>query len=431
MVEVVPFSGLLFNPDKTGPLDRVIAPPYDVISPEQQNALYQKSPYNIVRLILGKEYPEDNEKDNRYVRSAQTFRDWMEQKVLVPDARPGFYVYRQDYSFDGRQWSRLGFFARVRAEEFSRGNICPHEFTLAKAKKDRRLLLEACRANFSPVFGLFSDPRGAVDQKLLEATGEKPIAEIHDGSVTHRFWRLQAEAALDSISEQFKEKKIIIADGHHRYETALAYHKDHGHEVPDSAHVMMFLTNMESESLSIFPIHRMVKSPAPFDKEAFLTRVQEFFEVTPLDKNLAPEDLQEVLAKEGQSQTAFCVYLGQGTTMLLTLKDPQNILPFLRDDEPPELKVLDVAQLHAILLRGLLGIDTKNPDHQNYVAYTVDLQESMRRVDGGEFNAAFWVNPTRIEQVRRLAEQGIRLPQKATYFYPKLLSGLVINRFQP
>ncbi|SVE03801.1 uncharacterized protein METZ01_LOCUS456655, partial [marine metagenome] len=160
MVDIVPFQGLLFNQNKTGAADQVTAPPYDVISPQQQDELYKKNPFNVVRLILEKQYPEDNEENNRYTRSSATFKKWIEDEVLVKDKKPGFYVYNQEYTSEGQPVCRVGFFARVRTEDFSSGNICPHEFTLAKAKQDRMNLMKACRANFSPVFGLFSDPSG-------------------------------------------------------------------------------------------------------------------------------------------------------------------------------------------------------------------------------------------------------------------------------
>jgi len=428
MVDIVPFTGYLYNQQKTGPLDQVTAPPYDVISPDAQEKLYTQSPYNVVRLILGRQSPEDTDDDNRYTRSAKVFNEWMQNQVLSKDTTPAFYVYSQDYHFQGKQLSRTGFFARVKIEDFSTGNICPHEFTLAKAKKDRMHLLEACQANFSPIFGLFSDPDGFVDQKLERVKQENPLTVIEESDVTHRFWRLQDSEPIQAIEKSFKAKKIYIADGHHRYETALAYHKTHGSEVPDSAHVMMFLTNLNSENMSIFPIHRMIRCSGPFDRQGFLARLGEFFDVAPIASNTT--NIASLLKKSGEDKISFVVYLGKDNGHLLKLKDPASILPFLQADEPEDLQVLDVAQLHALVIRNLLQIDTKQSDHQQYVAYTVEIQAAMDRVDSGEFDLAFFVNATKMDQVRRLAEKGIRLPQKATYFYPKLLSGLVINKFE-
>lgn len=432
MVDIVPFSGYLYNQEKTGPIDQVIAPPYDVISPDDQEKLYANSPFNVVRLILGRESPEDTDQDNRYTRAAAVFSDWIASGVLTQDPTPTFYVYSQDYEFQGKQLSRMGFFARVKVEDFSTGNICPHEFTLAKAKKDRTQLLETCRANFSPIFGLFSDPEGHVDKKLETVKREDPLAVVEDGQVTHRFWRLKDSKVIAAIAKSFADKKITIADGHHRYETALAFHKAHAGDVPDSAHVMMFLTNLNSENMSIFPIHRVIRCPEAFAGKAFLSRISEFFEVEPIASGATAEDISSLLQKSGTSENniSFVVYLGKNNAYLLKLKDTKNVIPFLQPDEPADMQVLDVIQLHALVLRQLLHIDTKRTDHQQYMSYKVDMTVAMGMVDSGEYDLAFFMNATKMDQVRRLAEKGIRLPQKATFFYPKLLSGLVINKFE-
>ncbi|KMP11306.1 hypothetical protein UR09_03640, partial [Candidatus Nitromaritima sp. SCGC AAA799-A02] len=416
---------------KTGPADQVTAPPYDVISPQQQDALYKKNPFNIVRLILEKQYPDDHEENNRYTRSSATFKQWIEEQVLVRDEKPGFYVYSQEYTFDGQSVCRTGFFARVRTEDFSEGNICPHEFTLAKAKQDRMQLLKACKANFSPIFGLFSDPAGEVDARLAEAMRGEPFAVVEENGILHKAWRLDDEATLDFIAKRFKDKKIYIADGHHRYETALNYHKENGNAVGDSAHVMMFLTNLEAQSLAIYPIHRLIKSPLPFDEADFMNEVENYFNVEPLNEGTGKEEIQNALESAGEDEIVFYVYLGEGRGRFIRLKDKANMLPLLNEDEPADLQVLGVAQLHTVVLKNILKIDTKQPDSQQYVTYKVDMTEALNRVDSGEFDLAFFMNATRIDQVRKLAEKGIRLPQKATFFYPKLLSGLVINKFGP
>jgi uncharacterized protein (DUF1015 family) len=433
MVDIVPFKGLLFNLDKVGSMSQVVAPPYDVITSSQQEAFYDKSPHNIVRLILGKEVSGDNEKDNRYMRSAKTYHDWVENGILIQDDRPGFYVYSQDYIFYGNNVRRLGFIARVRLEDFSKGNICPHEFTLAKAKQDRSQLLQACHANFSPIFGLFSDPSGAVDRKLEETIQQPPLGTIEEGGIVHKLWRLQDEPAISFLTKAFADKKIYIADGHHRYETALAFHKEHGARVKDSAHVMIFLTNLESPSLAIHPIHRQVRCAYVFKREEFLLRLCAFFRVEPLPNDTTPDKIRFMLEEEGKKGIVFAVYLREGPNHLLLLKleDTRHILPYLDPDDPQELQVLDVAQLHTLVIKLILKIDTQNPIHQYNLAYTIHIEEGINNVKAGKFDLAFFMNPTRIEQVKSLAEKTIRLPQKSTYFYPKLLSGLVINRFEP
>jgi len=431
MVAIVPFSGILYNKETIDSYSQVTAPPYDVIQPQQQEELYAKNPYNVVRLILGKIYDDDSETNNRYTRSAEDFQSWLKKGVLARDEKPCFYVYSQEYEFNGERINRIGFFARVKLEDFSNGNICPHEFTLAKVKKDRTLLLKECRANFSPIFGLFSDPEGVIDQRLLETSKQPPLATIEEKGVTHKLWRLEEGSTLGFIPDRFQDKKIYIADGHHRYETALDYYKENGAQVKDSAHIMMFLTNLDSKSLSIYPIHRQVKSPTPFDRDSFLSKVEEFFEVENLPKEASADQIRTLLEETGKEGIVFGVCLGKGDTRLLKLKDTKNIIPHLGEDEPEDLQVLDVAQLHTLVMNKILGIDTKNPDHQKYVSYTVNIEEAVDNVEQGTFDLAFFMNATPMSQVRSLAEKGIRLPQKATYFYPKLLSGLVINQFEP
>ncbi len=431
MIEVKPFHGLLYNTKVTGPLIEVTAPPYDVISPALQESLYQKNPHNVVRLILGKEFSTDSEMDNRYSRSADTFRQWLAEEVLVRDSQPGFYLYSQEYEFEGEKFCRTGFFARVKTEAFSEGNILPHEFTLSKAKTDRTRLLNACHANFSPIFGLYSDPEGKIDALLNDEGNLEPLSVIDDGSVVHRIWRLTNSATCRKLSDQIGDKKIYIADGHHRYETALAFAEANQGKVEDCAHVMMFLTNMDSDSMSIFPIHRVVKSPEPFDRKSFLKKAGKYFDITPWSGPLNGAEVKSKLHELGNAQITFCAYMGKDHTFILKVKDPKNVIPLLDHDEPEDMQALDVAQLHALLFRHILKIDTREKTGQQYVSYKVNSEEAMGMVDSGEYNVAFFMNPTLIEHVRRLAEKGVRLPQKATFFYPKLLSGLVINKFGP
>jgi uncharacterized protein (DUF1015 family) len=430
MVDIAPFTGLRYNEELSGPLSDLIAPPYDVIRPDLQEELYARNSHNVVRLILGKQFGDDSDSSNRYTRSAKDFAEWQAKGFLKEDVEPSFYVYSQEYTFNGQTNNRIGFFARVRLEDFDKGNICPHEFTLAKAKKDRAQLIRACRANFSPVFGLFSDPEGTIDGKLAKVITQPPLTEIDEDSVVHRMWQVDDPETVQFLAGSFKDKKVYIADGHHRYETSLAYHKEHGADVPDSAHVMMFLTNLDAQSLAIYPIHRQLKCPTPFKRQAFIKQLEPYFDVESLPKDQNADQLTALLEKTEQEGVAFCAYLGQGDAILLKLKDIENIVPFLEGDAN-ELKVLDVYQLHTLVLRELLGIDTRKTEHQQYITYNVRTAESMANVDAGTFDLVIFMNATRMGQVRQLAEKGVRLPQKATYFYPKLLSGLVINRFKP
>ena len=429
MVEITPFTGLLYNPEKTGKLSNLTAPPYDVIKPHHQEILYDKHPNNIVRLILGKQYEGDTEENNRYTRSAKDFEDWISKGILKEDSTPHYYAYGQEYDFKGSKISRIGFFARVKLEDYSSGNICPHEFTLAKAKHDRSLLLSACRANFSPIFGLFSDPEHAIDKCLLDVCRGTPIGTVKEEGIVHSLWRIKNKDAISFLTRSMLARKIYIADGHHRYETALAYYKSREPE-DDSTHVMMFLTNLDSDSLTVFPIHRVIKSRRTFHRSNFISHLEENFDVEHLPQGTTSDKVRERLESVEKNRTMFAVYLKGGEIILLTVSGSDSIGLYLKQEEPLDLRVLDVVQLHAMIIRSVMDVDTMIPEHQKYVLYTIDMDLGMEKVESGKYDAAFFMNPTRVEQVRLLAEKGIRLPQKATYFYPKLLSGLVLNKFQ-
>ena len=228
MTEVVPFKGLLYDQSKVGFLEFVTAPPYDVIQPDLQEKLYHMSPYNVVRLILGKEFCGDAPKDNRHTRSLKSFKAWLDDKILIQEKNPSFYGYSQEYNIERRIVKRIGFFARVKLEEFENGGIYPHEFTLEKTKKDRSQLIKICRANFSRIFGLFSDPSRSVGAKLQETEAENEIGIVEQSGIVHRVWRIENLEIIKFLNQCFCKKKIYIADGHHRYGTALAYIREQG-----------------------------------------------------------------------------------------------------------------------------------------------------------------------------------------------------------
>ncbi len=430
MTEVVPFKGLLYDQSKVGFLKFVTAPPYDVIQPDLQEELYHRNPYNVIRLILGKESSEDTPEDNRYTRSAKSFKDWIDDEIFIEEEKPCFYGYSQEYEIEGQTVKRIGFFARVGLEGFNEGNICPHEFTLEKAKKDRSQLLKACRANFSPIFGLFSDPSGTVDAKLHDSESGEEVGVVEQPGVVHRVWKIEKPEVIEFLTQEFREKKIYIADGHHRYETALAYNREQ-EENDDSAHVMMFLANLDSDSLSISPIHRLVKSAKEFKPESFISELESYFEVETLPSQITEEEITKRLKElQDKSKIAFIAYLKRNKYYSLIVKKPDTVVSLLEKDEPPELQILGVSQLHTIAIKKILGVNTRLPESQQNVSYTIDIPNAIESIDAGVGDVAFFLNPTLPSQVKELANKGIRLPQKATYFYPKLLSGLVFNKFR-
>ena len=259
---------------------------------------------------------------------------------------------------------------------------------------------------------------------------ENPFAVIEENGVLNKAWRIDDDEKQAFIIGQFFDKKIFIADGHHRYETALNYYKENKNEVGDSGHVMMFLTNLDAQSLAVYPIHRLIKSPAPFDETIFIDQLKKYFFVEPLDKGVDENKIRKALDSVGEDSVAFFIYFGQGRGCFVKVKEKSNILSLLEVGESEELKTLDVVQLHTMILKNILNIDIKQSSDQKYVTYKVDMVEALDRVNSSEFDLAFFINPTRVNEVRNLAEKGIRLPQKATFFYPKLLSGFVINKFE-
>jgi len=297
MVKVAPLKGIVYNLDKVNISD-VIAPPYDVISSEEQENLYNKSPYNIVRLILGKINPDDTETNNRYTRAAEDFKNYLEQKALISSLKPCIFYYIQNYiTAHGEKISRKGFIARNLIEEYEKGNIMPHEFTMGGPKEDRLKLMKTCKANFSQVFFAYSDPEGAIDKAVK--LPEKPIIDVTDDQgIQNILYAIEDEEILNKISEIMADKKVLIADGHHRYETSIAYRNFRREENPswneDNAfnYVMAYYTNLDDENLKVYPTHRIVERE--IDKHKLLGDLKKYFDITEyLFDETTREDVKE------------------------------------------------------------------------------------------------------------------------------------------
>ncbi len=443
MAKIVPFRGLRYNLEKVGDPAKVVAPPYDVISPALQENLYGRSPHNIVRLILGKTSDADNAEDNRYTRAAADFERWKAEKVLVRDPEPAIYLYDQEYEVEGLGTVvRKGFIALTRLEDFSSGVVKPHEKTLAGPKTDRFNLTLACGANFSPIFSLYSDPccvLEALTRKLREATPALAVAD--DDGVRHRFWAVTDPAVIDRAQDLIDDKPLFIADGHHRYETALRY-RDYMREKLGSFsgkelfnYVLMYFANMEDQGMLIFPTHRLLFNLPNFRLEALLQGMGEFFEITehPLDPTdpAARQEVRGKLAELGRKGHALGLYAGGGRVYMLLLRDEKIMDRFFEEKSPKALRTLDVSILHRLVLENLLGITTEAQEQQTNLKYVKNFDDPFTAVASGEAQLAFLMNSTRMGEVRDVANAGEKMPQKSTYFYPKLLSGLVINPIVP
>jgi len=436
MAEIHPFRALHYNPSRIHELWKVVTQPYDKISPEMQSAYYRSSPFNLVRVIRGRIHADDNPQDNVYLRAAQCFREWTEDRILVSDSEPAIYPYDQEYEVPGRPGSkkvRRGFIAVCRLEDYSARIVHPHEETLSAPKTDRLELLKVTRAHFGQIFVLYSDPAGQVESLLGEEAPLDPWEQVTDEYQTlHSVRRITDPQAIRRIVVAMADKKLVIADGHHRYETALAYRNYcRSQAISDNRaeYVMMTFVRTEADGLTILPTHRLVHSLPGFDWADFLSQVRSIFDALEFpaqgeDSSWANRFL-EGLARAGREGPAFGAYAGRGKLALLRLRSDFNLDASL-NDLPPTLRRLDVILLHRLILQQILGIDPQAVRQEKYLTYHREFPAAAAAVAKGEAQLCLALNPTPVEAVRDNALAGLTLPQKSTDFYPKLLSGLAI-----
>ncbi len=414
MPNVIPFKGLLYNCDKVAGND-VIAPPYDVISPEYKDILYSKSPYNIVRIDFGKEQPGDSEQENKYTRAKVLLDHWTQERILIGDSEPAFYAYEMDYTIMGKKKMLKGIFGLVKLVELGKG-VYPHEMTRSKPKADRLDLMRHCQANLSPIYSIYNSPEGTT-AKILDNLGDTPYltAADEDGAM-HKLFRISDPALTTKISRELSGKPLFIADGHHRYEVALEFKKEMdlktgrtGDEPKPWDYVLMFLANMSDEGITILPTHRLVKGIS--DKEAVISKLKSDFEIKEIP---AGEDITKTIL--GGGKNTFGLYLDSEQKWYM-LKYFGGKLK----DVHAALNDLDVVVLHELVLKRDLGITD--------IAYEMDVNEALKKVRSKEFDAVFFLYPTGVKDLERVASANLRMPPKSTYFYPKLLTGMVINKF--
>jgi len=439
MAHIEPFRAFRYDPAKV-PLSAVATQPYDKITPEMQERYYASSPYNLVRIILGKRQPNDSSADNPYTRAAASFQNWRQQAVLRQDPEPSIYRYVQRFSApsstrnDILQFERQGFIALGKIEDYSAGIVFRHEQTLAKPKADRLDLLRATRAHFGQIFMLYSDPSGEIDDRL--ASGTPPDAELKDEyGVLHQVWRIPHRGTIDRLRQQMRERKLIIADGHHRYETALNYRNERRAQrtattrdttsdegIPPYEFAMMTFVNMDSPGLLILPTHRVVHGLTNISADQLRIGASKFFSVEEADPTLTAERAVSILKEAGQTGTAILAAARDHIFLLSRPCNPQEIFQNISIRQ----RTLDVVQLHKCLLENVLGISQEAIREQTNISYIRDAAEALSLVRSGQGNVTFLMNPVRIQQMRDIAFAGEVLPQKSTDFYPKLLSGLTI-----
>ncbi|MBI4974229.1 MAG: DUF1015 domain-containing protein [Candidatus Omnitrophica bacterium] len=415
MPSIKPFKGIIYNLKKTKSLSSVIAPPYDVISEEMQDDLYRHNPYNIVRLTLGEIRSTDDVKDNRYTRAKTFFESWLKGHVMIQDRKEAIYIYSQTYRQNAKYVERIGFIALMKLSMGKKKNILPHENTLLAPKLDRLNLIRSVKANLEPIFVLYEDRSHRILDALKRFCREnRPFIDIEFDKVVHKVWRLADPDIIRRIQKFMQAKDVFIADGHHRYEAAFTYALE-----TKAAYLMSYFVELNEKMLTVLPTHRLIKDIGILKKEDIKSRLSKFFDMEKIS------NLDSLVSKLNAMRelSVFGAYLGEGIFHILKLKDAR-ISDRLIKNHSKDWKRLDVTILHLFILEYILGIS----DDEDNVEFVKDPKEAARLVDKGKYKIAFFLNPTKVREVEHIAKLGERMPRKATYFYPKPLSGLVINR---
>ncbi len=442
MVDIAPFVATRYGHQYDDELSDLVTPPYDVIDKKLQQDLYDRHPHNLVRIDFAKPEPEDSEFENQYAHAGAIWQEWKKQGVLVEEPRKAFYVYEQEFDIPGiGRRVRRGFFAAVRLQDFSEGGIRAHEQTFAGPKADRFRLMRATHTNMSPIFCLFDDPQKESNDLLAEGIkGLKPVLAEMDG-ITHRLWSVTKPNVVQGLVKALEDKTLFIADGHHRYETSLAYRDEmrerlgarNGHASFDYA--MIYLNNIHDDGLVVLPTHRILSKETVLgvDMQETIDDIGEYFKLTPIEVDGGKlEDeatrVTTMLAEAGERAMSFVLLMPKGKAWLAELKPDVDLSELIDDDDvPPAVRKLDVTILHRYLInRAVLGNPEIELDHED-VHYVKEASEVLQCMRTCRYGVAFLLNPTKVEQVCEVAREGLRMPHKSTFFYPKLLTGMVMR----
>ena len=427
MATVKAFPALRFT-DKAGDISKNVCPPYDIISASEREEYIKESENNIIRLEL----PVG---ENAYADAGELYKKWRKDGIVAPDETDGIYVYEEEFTAYGETKKIKGIFARVKLCEFSENVVLPHEETLSKAKTDRFNLMSATFCNFSPIYSMYTDAERVISGKVADLTNGKADIEFTaaDG-VIQRIWKIEKGEDTDFIEKAFENKQLFIADGHNRYETGLNFKKKLIEDgiITDENHagnyIMMMLIDMENDGLVVFPTHRMVKGLENFDDVKALEKISEYFDVSDIKKADVESTLMSLTHKK-----AYVMCRGNDKYSLLVLKDTPEVVAALDELNPGKsdaYKGLDVTVLHSLILEKLFGIDKENMANQINLRYTRDFEEACAAADSDEYNCSFILNSTKVSEIKDVALAGEKMPQKSTYFYPKLITGLVMNELQ-
>ena len=415
MADVQPIRALHYDPSVAGPLADVVAPPYDVIDAEQRAALMARSPFNVVAVDLPQGEPD------RYAAAEETFKSWQREGVLVRDSEPAIWAHTQDYRGpDGQPRTRRGFFCRVRIEEYGAGRVRPHERTHPGPKEDRLRLTRATRANISPIFSLYSDPAHLAWDALAPTAELPPWGEVADADGTvHRIWRVTDADVISAVQAAAGDSELLIADGHHRYETMREYAEEVGGE-GEHRYILMCLVALEDPGLTVYPTHRLVKD-LDDERRAALARVLD----RDFDREVVP--IGEIAPPPGVGPLTLGYVDGRDPSVYrLRLKDQAIADAALAGHSEP-YRQLDTGVLEALVLKGALGLSDDDISHFNGMFYARNTEEAIAMVRSGDYDGAFIMRPTPVAQVREIAAAGENMPPKSTFFFPKLLTGLLFN----
>ena len=434
MVEVIPFKGINYNKEKISKLDDVMSPPYDIISEELQNSLYNKHPNNFVRLILGKQNKGDTDQDNRYTRAKEQFNQWLNESILLGSDKPAVFPYKIDYKTEGQSKTMNGFFVLLKLDPEYRF-VRAHEKTLSKPKADRLNLMRSCHANLEPIQLLYIDENDEIRKQTDKNLGE-PIINVkgYDG-FTHKLYKLEDENIISFIENELSDKMLFIADGHHRYQTAINFADEMKNKTGEDEDAlynyrMVILANMFDEGLSILPTHRFIKK-YDIDINDLIKKLGEYFTVEEKIVNKSKKSAEIISQKikddlKTETDHKFALYV-KDRYYILTLKD-EKIMDNFASDRSKTWRTLDVSILHKVILENMMGINDKNLE--DHVKYTRIDEEAIKFVDEDKFDFSFLMNATKIEELKDVADAGEHMPQKSTYFLPKMLSGLVMYKMQ-
>lgn len=426
MAEIKAFKGLRYT-RKAGDISELACPPYDIVSKAERDSFIAKNENNIIRLELPKPVEDKNEDFAPYKKAGEILDKWLNDEILIRDKKACIYVYEMSFSALGEDFYLKGFVTLVKLEEFSKGVVLPHEETLSKAKTDRLNLMKATGANFSQIYSLYSDD-GAVYSLIDNASkGEADLKFVEYDGVVHKLWAVSDENIISQVENLFTDKKLYIADGHHRYETALNYRNylcKNSLAIGSAEYIPMFLADMENDGLVVFPTHRIVRDLENFDFDKLINGCKKYFEIT--EKVTAQEASELLKDAYSKGEKAFTLYFDKNyySMVLKNIDAMKELIP----NASKSLRELDVSVLHTLVLERIFGIDKENMALQVNLTYTKSTDEAISSVDSGKANCAFILNPTRVTEIKDIALAGEKMPQKSTYFYPKLVTGLVMNK---